>query len=406
MNHDQENASPGAALARIRHELRTPLNAIIGYGEILMEDAEDAGLDGLLEPLERIHRGGAELLALVQEHVKPVGSGDVSTLWTELRDLTRAPLEVVLAASTELLEAARTGAPEMVADVEKILSSGRKLKDGIESLVEHSPSSEIWQRPPEAAADRDHHGPKPKPELARGSVLVVDDQASNRDILARRLEKLGYDVTLADGGKAALEALTAADFDVVLLDVLMPDMDGYELLRTFKEDDARGHLPVIMISALDEIQGVARCIEMGAEDYLPKPFDPVLLRARVGSSIEKKRLRDKELLYLRHVAALTRAASELEVGRFAPESLEEVADRDDELGSLARVFAKMAGEVRRREEQLMRRVAELKIEIDQARKESQVSEITDSEYFRKLQAKASSLRRRIHDDLSKGSSIG
>lgn len=397
MKKEQENAPPGVALARIRHELRTPLNAIIGYSEILIEDAEDAGADALLELLERIHRSGVALLALVQEHVRPAESGGVPARWSELRDKAREPLNAVLEASSGLLEAVRSEAREMVSDVEKIAASARRLKDDVEGLVELSPSPEIEEvHPPPAPPRPAPPFPKPDRFSAQGSVLVVDDQADNREILGRRLDKLGYQVTLADGGNAALERLAEGGFDVVLLDVLMPDMDGYEVLRILKADDARRHVPVIMISALDEIESVAHCIEMGAVDYLPKPFDPVLLRARVGSSIEKKRLRDKELVYLRHVASLTRAASDLELGRFSLESLAEAEEREDELGRLARVFRKMAGEVQRREESLKKRVAELKIEIDQARKESQVSDITDSEYFRRLQATARSLRRRIH----------
>lgn len=405
-NHENPSSPPapqgavqGAALARIRHELRTPLNAIIGYSEILLEDAADSGLEEIAKPLERIHRSGIELLALIQEHVRPTESGGVPTLWSELRTLALGPLDAVLEASSELLEAVRSRAPEMVPDIEKISSSGGKLRDEIEVLVEHSSSPEIQEAPPPSAGEaraRPAEAPKPA-SRAHGSVLVVDDRASNREVLSRRLDKLGYQVTLADGGQAALEKLAEGGFDVVLLDVLMPDMDGYEVLRKFKEDDASGHVPVIMISALDELKSVAQCIEMGAEDYLPKPFDPMVLSARVGSSVEKKKLRDKELLYLRDVAFVTRAASDLELGRFSLGSLSEVEKREDELGHLARVFRKMAGEVQRREESLKKKVAELKIEIDQARTVTQVEEITDSEYFRSLQAKARSLRRRIHE---------
>ena len=90
----------------------------------------------------------------------------------------------------------------------------------------------------------------------------------------------------------------AEDFDLVLLDILMPDINGYQVLEQMKSDPELRHIPVIMISALDEIDSVVRCIEIGAEDYLSKPFDPVLLKARLGASLEKKRLRDREVVYL------------------------------------------------------------------------------------------------------------
>jgi serine phosphatase RsbU (regulator of sigma subunit) len=151
-------------------------------------------------------------------------------------------------------------------------------------------------------------------------VLVVDDNEMNRDVLCRRLRKDGHDAVAAENGRLALEALAAGGFDLVLLDVMMPELDGKEALARMKADDALAHIPVIMISASEELDTVVRCIELGAEDYLPKPFNPTLLRARVGASLEKKRLRDRERS---HTQSLER---ELEIGRqiqstFLPESL-------------------------------------------------------------------------------------
>ena len=125
-------------------------------------------------------------------------------------------------------------------------------------------------------------------------MLVVDDNDVNRDMLARRLEHHGCTVAVAESGARALESIKSQRFDLVLLDVMMPELDGEAVLRRLKDDPATRDLPVVMISALDDIERVARCIEMGAEDYLPKPCDPALLRARVGASLEKKSLRDRE----------------------------------------------------------------------------------------------------------------
>ena len=127
------------------------------------------------------------------------------------------------------------------------------------------------------------------------AILVVDDNEDNCYTLTRRLKRQGYDnVTTAGHGREALELLAARPFDLVLLDVMMPDMNGYEVLETMKADPALRGIPVVMISALDEADSVARCIEIGAEDYLAKPFDPTLLRDRVRDCLEKKRLRDSE----------------------------------------------------------------------------------------------------------------
>ena len=126
------------------------------------------------------------------------------------------------------------------------------------------------------------------------ALLVVDDNEDNRYTLTRRLQREGYaNLTTAEDGQQALEFLNARPFDLVLLDVMMPGLNGYEVLERMRADARLRHIPVIMISALDEVDSVIRCIELGAEDYLPKPFNPTLLRARVGASLEKKRLRDE-----------------------------------------------------------------------------------------------------------------
>ena len=145
------------------------------------------------------------------------------------------------------------------------------------------------------------------------------------------------------------------------------------------------------------MESVVKCIEMGAEDYLPKPFDPVLLRARIGAGLEKKRLRDQEVEYLQQVSRLTDAAAAVEAETFDPDSLTSVAARDDELGQLARVFQRMAREVYSREQRLKQQVQQLRIELDEAKQAQQVAEIVETEYFQQLQARAHDLRK-IMDD--------
>jgi CheY-like chemotaxis protein len=209
----------------------------------------------------------------------------------------------------------------------------------------------------------------------RARILVVDDVEANRDVLGRRLEREGYAVGFADSGAAGLEQVRAASFDLVLLDMLMPDMDGYQVLEALKADPATRDLPVIMISALDEMPSIARCIERGAEDYLAKPFDPVLLRARIRASLEKKRLRDQEKAYLRAVDNVIAAATEVEQGAYRAETLAPVARRDDALGRLARVFDGMASRVREREARLKDQVRELRGAIETARRDTKESAI-------------------------------
>jgi len=122
-------------------------------------------------------------------------------------------------------------------------------------------------------------------------ILVVDDNEMNRDMLSRRLKRLGHQTMVAEDGQKALDAVHEHQFDLVLLDIMMPNLNGYDTLQQIKTTESTQHIPVIMISAVDDLESVVRCIELGAEDYLFKPFNPVLLKARVGASLEKTRLR-------------------------------------------------------------------------------------------------------------------
>jgi len=134
-----------------------------------------------------------------------------------------------------------------------------------------------------------------------GRVLVVDDNRVNRIKLARLLERQGHDVAVAEDGHEALKKLHSQQFDILLLDIVMPGMDGYEVLAQMHANEELAAIPVIVISSIDEMQSVVKCIQMGAEDYLPKPFDAVLLRARLQASLEKKRLRDQQKMHLQEL---------------------------------------------------------------------------------------------------------
>jgi class 3 adenylate cyclase len=129
---------------------------------------------------------------------------------------------------------------------------------------------------------------------APGTILIADDNRVNRLLLARGLEREGHAVVYAEHGREALELLRRQRFDLLLLDVLMPELDGYEVLARLKDDPRLRDIPVIVTSALDELDSVVKCVEMGAEDYLTKPINPVLLSARITASLEKKRLRDHQ----------------------------------------------------------------------------------------------------------------
>lgn len=151
---------------------------------------------------------------------------------------------------------------------------------------------------------------KKNPNLT-GHMLVVDDVEWNRELLYYRLIRHGHTVKQAEDGKTALEIMRQDSFDVVLLDIMMPYMDGYQVLEIMKKDSQLRHIPVIVISAVAEINSMARCIEMGAEDYLFKPFNPVLLNARITAVLEKKRLYDQQRAYLQQIGAEKKRADDL-----------------------------------------------------------------------------------------------
>src|SRR5215207_2528457 len=157
-------------------------------------------------------------------------------------------------------------------------------------------------------------------DLAGGRVLVVDDDRVNRTLLTRSLEREGHRVRCAENGAEALELLHRDPCDVVLLDIVMPELDGVSVLEHVKGDPALQDVPVFMISGVDDTESVVRCIEIGADDYLPKPFDPVLLRARISAGLSKKRLHELERERLRGVFS-----------RFVPEHVvDEVLERTDD----------------------------------------------------------------------------
>jgi adenylate cyclase len=131
-------------------------------------------------------------------------------------------------------------------------------------------------------------------EVPKGRLLIVDDVEENRDLLSRRVGREGYSVAMASNGREALDMLSKWPFDLVLLDIMMPEIDGLTVLRQVKQDPHLRDIPVVMISAVDEVASVAECIENGAEDYLPKPFNHAILRSRIRASLERKRLRDVE----------------------------------------------------------------------------------------------------------------
>jgi phosphoserine phosphatase RsbU/P len=264
-------------LSHLRHDLRTPINQILGYSELLMEEAADAGHDGYDADLGKIRNAAKQLLNLINDNLTDERlslTGDVVDAGTA----TAAPFPFAGTGSRAPQSAA--AAPE------DPLAVFNNLPANYSTLLTETSAP----------------FPQEKPAPICGHILVVDDNEGNRDMLSRQLIRQGHTVATAGDGQAALDRLRSAEsFDLVLLDMMMPVLDGYSTLDAIKTDPALRHLPVIMISALDELASVVRCIERGAEDFLPKPFNPTLLRARIGAGLEKKRFRDQERTYVKTI---------------------------------------------------------------------------------------------------------
>jgi two-component system sensor histidine kinase/response regulator len=216
-----------------------------------------------------------------------------------LHDL-RTPLNQIIGYSEMLVELARDSCqPDFEPDLQRVLAASARMLsiiDGSETAGQPYEPSNAHDRPETRSPFEGNDFSISEKDSPLGDlILVVDDDEGNRDVLSRRLQKEGYTVADAGDGSLALQKLAAESFDMVLLDIMMPELDGYEVLRRMKADDLLRHIPVIMISALGEIESVARCIEIGADDYLTKPFNPILLKARVSSSLDKKRGRDREV---------------------------------------------------------------------------------------------------------------
>ncbi len=238
MKPEPTNEQPRYHLpAQLIHDLKTPLNHIIGYSEMLVEQARETGQDAFVPDLEKVLGAGQRLLGIVSNSF----DGNTAT------------------------------APP---------SQGPRYCTAKKHLQGESTEKLVVT---------------PKFGEQEGHLLVVDDEEGNREVLSRLLKKQGFVVANAQDGQQALEMLSAQAYDLVLLDIMMPEVDGYEVLTQLKSDDQLRNIPVIMISALSEMASVARCVELGADDYLSKPFDSTLLKARVGACLEKKRWRDREV---------------------------------------------------------------------------------------------------------------
>jgi adenylate cyclase len=310
--HEPMTTSDHGSVSNVRHDLLTPINHLLGYSEMMLENCEDLGLHEIAGHLDTIRSISKELMHAIHRVLPSEPVADLDVELAKLKVLMEDPLGRMFEG---IDEAAATLAglddPAAAGDLGKIRTAALRLRAQVQALGVTPTETPVVGVAPSVAPPKPPKPPKPvKPAVAStlsvrlaqrrpqasasGLILVVDDDASNRDVLCQRLEHEGYSTAAARDGREALRMLAERSFDLVLLDFMMPDMSGSEALEVIKATPETAHIPVIMISAMNDTEVVVSCISQGAEDYLAKPFDPVLLRARVGASLEKKRMRDEE----------------------------------------------------------------------------------------------------------------
>jgi adenylate cyclase len=311
---------PASVVSGVRHDLRNPIGQMIGYSELALEIAEDHACTAVREPLEDIRRS-AHLATRMLETWLDADAIVTPSHLIGLRDRMLG-LHDRIASEVRGLEkvAKQTGIEEMLNEVVQLHAAVANFL----SVVSRIPTYAIARPhvlPEPAGADASEATAK-RDEQVRATiapgpqrhVLVVDDQAANREMLVRYLDRDGYQVVTSDSGVEALERVSTRPFEMILLDIKMPGMDGLEVLSRLKQNDATRDIPVIMTSGVDDMETVIRCIDQGADDYLPKPFNPILLRTRLSVSKERKRLRDAEQEQSRKLAvALSEARSQKEL---------------------------------------------------------------------------------------------
>jgi CheY-like chemotaxis protein len=303
-----------ALVASVGQEFDAPTAAILGFADLLLEDARRQGLDALVPDLQQVRNAGLKLQAMLGDMLDrkaaPAEGEDFAEFCARLRHDLRTPLNAVTGFGELLIEDAEaSGNGALIQDLGRILGAARELLGRIDTVGAADPLGEEPRRAPVAAdaSSRDlvtsviaAIRPLTPGEAAEGAppsrILVADDIGSNRDLLSRRLAREGHVVETVADGRAALGRVAAPGpgFDLVLLDLMLPEINGFEVLCRMKADPRLRRVPVIVISALHDHDSVVRCIEAGAEDYLPKPCDHALLRARIKALIGKTRLPDRE----------------------------------------------------------------------------------------------------------------
>ena len=305
----QAAAALGLRVVKTRHDFHNSLTHILGFSEMLLEEAQEIGREHLRDDLELIQRAARLLMNQISDKLDApkikAGHIDLSSLQRQVR---KHAAEIESASDALLAKAAGPANEVFKSDVSRIAGAAQRIlelaSNSLGSLTDAIASETTFFRAtanPLAALLPTSDTESRVQSAKEGVILVVDDLEENRELLSRRLSRLGYSVRTLDNGEAALESILATPPDLILLDVLMPGLDGLEVLKRLKGNPTTQHIPVVMLSSADQVDTVVRCITLGADDFLPKPFNATLLMARIESSLSKKRLRDQEAGFLKRL---------------------------------------------------------------------------------------------------------
>ncbi len=314
-------------LSKFRGEFFEPASVVLVFGELLLQDAAERAPEQFLQDLRRILDAGRRLRGVAREFFDlepdegPDADAGLEAAARTLRHDMLNHLNVVINLCEEWAEDCEDQFLHAFRpDLRRLHGHGKRCLEVL-NRTRAAARGEDEPAPPPAPAPAAAEDPlfewdpptrPPSPQDVRpGHCLVVDDGADNRDILTRLLLRQGHSVQTAVNGREALQKVAESGFDLVFLDIMMPEMNGFQVLQHLKADERFRGLPVIMISALDQIDSVVHCIELGAEDFLPKPFNKLLLKARIGACLEKKRFRDREVGYLRQIEQEKQRSDEL-----------------------------------------------------------------------------------------------
>ena len=275
------------AVRRLRHDLLTPLNQIIGYSDLLIGDLENANETKAKRSITKAASEGRRIVGMIDDVIRLMGEASRATqdVNAALQDIENNAYEVKSQSPVD-------PDGEVASSIEMIKGASQNLRQQLQDLVGKLADEDddemlgtvdrIDATLPSVSRDATTHPAR---------VLVVDDNSVNRDLVVRHLSRAGHQSEQAHDGIAGLKLMRATKFDLVLLDIMMPEMDGFKVLEQMSSDDSLRDIPVIMLTSLDEVDAATACLQMGADDFMSKPFDASVLQARIEAVLGRERRR-------------------------------------------------------------------------------------------------------------------